>query len=61
MTNAIHDTSVPIGVYPDEFNLILKAINRAIDNKEGYFTENEVQRLLTFKDDFAGIALRHGV
>ena len=51
MTNEIHDTSVKVDVFPDEFNVILKAINRALDN--GDFDEFEKDQLMSFKDDFS--------
>jgi len=57
----VHDTSVKVDVYPDEFLVLLKAINRAIDNKEGYFTDDEVDMLINFKDDFSMDVLAHGV
>jgi hypothetical protein len=61
MTNSIHDTSIKVDVYPDEFKVLLKAINRAIDNKEGCLTDNEVDMLRNFKDDFTALALEHEV
>ena len=53
------NTAVPVDVYCDEFKPLLKLINRALLNSEfiEQFTEDEVDKLYNFKDDFSEIAL----
>ena len=46
-----HDTAVKVDVYPDEFKVILIAINHAIANRDDFFTVEEVEKLRSFKDD----------
>jgi hypothetical protein len=58
-TSAVHDTSIKVPVYCDEFIVLLKAINRAIDSSD--YSQDEVEKLISFKDDFASLALQYGV
>ena len=51
------DTSIPVAVYPDEFKLLLKVINRAID--DDYLNQEELDKLISFKDDFVDVAMEH--
>lgn len=55
-----YDTAIKVDVYADEFKTILKAINRAIADKEN-FTSKEIEDLIVFKDDFATLTLEYGV
>ena len=55
----VHDTSIKVDVYCDEFIVLLKAINRAIDSSD--YSQDEVDKLISFKDDFASLALQYGV
>ena len=54
-------TAVAVEVFPDEFKPVLKLMNRALLNSEfiQQFTEEEVNTLYAFKDDFADIALEY--
>ena len=52
------DAGIPVSVYPDEFKLLLKVINRAIDSD--YLSPEELNQLIAFKDDFAETALEYG-
>lgn len=63
MTNTIHDTSVKVDVYPDEFKPLLKLINRAISNDDvmKYITDDEAAKISVWLDDFQSLALQHGV
>jgi hypothetical protein len=63
MTAAIHDTSVQIDVFPDEFKPILKLINRAISNDDvmKHLTDDEAATISIWLDDFQSLALQHGV
>lgn len=62
MTNEIHDTSIPVSVFPDEFIPLLKIINCAILMPEKFaLTDDELYRIFSFKEDFAELALEHGV
>lgn len=63
MTNAIHDTSVKVDVFPDEFKPLLKLINRAISNDDvmKYMTDDEAAKISMWLDDFQSLALEHGV
>ena len=54
-------TAVKVDVYPDEFKVLLKAINRAIDNKDDLYTKEEVDKLLTFKEDFANDVAEYAI
>jgi hypothetical protein len=58
-TSAVHDTSIKVPVYCDEFIVLLKAINRAIDSSD--YSQDEIDKLISFKDDFATLALQYGV
>ena len=58
-TADVHDTSIKVGVYCDEFIVLLKAINRAIDSSD--YSQDEIDKLINFKDDFASLALQYGV
>jgi hypothetical protein len=57
-TAAVHDTSIKVDVYCDEFKVLLKAINKAIDSSD--YSQDEVDKLISFKDDFATLALQYG-
>jgi hypothetical protein len=62
MTNTIHDTSIPVSVFPDEFMPLLKVINCAIQMPEKFaLTEKELKIIRTFQDDFADEAFEYGV
>ena len=51
------DTSIPVAVYPDELKLLLKVINRALD--ADYLNEEEIDKLVSFKDDFVDVVMEH--
>ena len=55
------DTAVKVDVYPDEFKVLLKAINRAIDNKDDLYSKDEVDKLHSFKDDFVNYVMEYAV
>ena len=63
MTNSIHDTSIKVDVYPDEFKPLLKLINRAISNDDvmQHITDDEAATISMWLDDFQSLALQHGV
>ena len=62
MTEAIHDTSVKIDVFPDEFIPLLKVINCALLMPEKFaLTEKEIETLHNFQVDFTLSAFEHGV
>jgi hypothetical protein len=62
MTTAIHDTSVKVDVFPDEFIPILKVINCALLMPDKFaLTEKEIETLHNFQVDFSLSALQHGV
>jgi hypothetical protein len=63
MTATIHDTSVQIDVFPDEFKPLLKLINRAISNDDvmKHLTDDEAATISMWLDDFQSLALQHGV
>ena len=63
MTTAIHDTSVKVDVFPDEFKPILKLINRAISNDDvmKHLTDDEAATISMWFDVFQSLALQHGV
>jgi hypothetical protein len=53
MTDTIHDTSVQIDVFPDEFKPILKVINCALLMPDKFaLTDKEVETLRDFGVDF---------
>ena len=52
-----HDTAVAVEIYPDEFTLILRALNYALDY--GNLSTEEEERLQLFKDDLADVALEY--
>jgi len=56
----VHDTAIEVGIYADEYKPILKAINRAIEDKVNFSSE-EIESLRIFQDDFATLALEYGV
>jgi hypothetical protein len=61
MTDTIHDTSVKIDVFPDEFIPILKVINRALLMPDKFdLTEKEIETLHNFQVDFSLSALNYG-
>ena len=61
MTNTIHDTSIPVSVFPDEFMPLLKVINCAIQMPEKFaLTEKELNTIITFQDEFADLAFEYG-
>jgi hypothetical protein len=60
MTDTIHDTSVKIDVFPDEFKPILKVINCALIMPDKFdLTEKEIEILHNFQVDFANSALNY--
>ena len=60
MTTAIHDTSVQIDVFPDEFEPILKVLYLALLTPDKfYLTEKEVETLHNFQVDFNLSALEY--
>jgi hypothetical protein len=60
MTATIHDTSVQIDVFPDEFIPILKVINCALLMPDKFaLTEKEIETLHNFQVDFALSALNY--
>ena len=62
MTNEIHDTSIPVSVFPDEFMPLLKIINCAILMPEKFaLTDDELNKIISFQDDFTDLAFEHGV
>ena len=63
MTNSMHDTSIKVDVYPDEFKPLLKLINRAISNDDvtQHITDEEAATISMWLDDFQSLALQHGV
>ena len=52
----VHDTAVKVDVYPDEFKLILKALNRALRDADA-FTKDDRDKLYWFVDYFSDLAL----
>jgi hypothetical protein len=63
MTNVIHDTSVKVDVFPDEFKPLLKLINRAISNDDvmSKITDDEAATISSWLDDFQSLALEHSL
>ena len=60
MTATIVDTSVKVDVFPDEFNPILKVINRALLMPDKFdLTEKEIETLHNFQVDFSDSALNY--
>ena len=60
MTDSIHDTSVKIDVFPDEFIPILKVINCALLMPDKFaLTEREIKALHNFQVDFSNSALNY--
>jgi hypothetical protein len=58
----IHDTSIKVDVFPDEFKPLLKVINEAILHPDKFhLTEDELDKITSFQDDFADLAFEHGV
>lgn len=51
-----HNTAVKVDVYPDEFKLILKALNRALKDTDHFSTEDK-EKLYWFVDYFSDLAL----
>jgi hypothetical protein len=53
---------VNVTVYPEDFQPLLKVINRAIAAPEQFeLTAKELESLQEFQDDFADLALEYGV
>ena len=60
MSETIHDTSVQIDVFPDEFEPILKVLYLALLTPDKfYLTEKEVETLRNFQVDFNLSALEY--
>ena len=60
MTATIHDTSVQVDVFPDEFKPILKVINYALIMPDKFdLTEKEIETLHNFQVDFSNSALNY--
>ena len=55
----IHDVGVSFTVYPDEMRTILKVLNRATAEIE--MTDEELNVLFSFRDDFASLTLEHAI
>jgi hypothetical protein len=55
----VHDTAVKVDVYPDEFRLILKALNRALKDADA-FTKDDRDKLYWFVDYFSDLSLDCG-
>jgi len=51
-------TAIKVDVYPDEFKLVLKALNRALKDTDT-FTTVERESLYAFTDYFQDLALEH--
>ena len=61
MTATIHDTSVKVDVFPDEFIPILKVINCALLMPDKLaLTEKEIKTLRDFGVDFTLSTLEYG-
>lgn len=58
----IHDTSIKVDVYPDEFIPLLKVLNKFMDNNnwEETLTEEEMSKMSSFIDDFKDLTLQYG-
>ena len=62
MTKFVHDTSIPVAVFPDEFMPLLKVINCAIQMPEKFaLTDEELETIRSFQNDFADQAFEYGV
>jgi hypothetical protein len=62
MTNTIHDTSIPVSVFPDEFMPLLKVINCAIQMPEKFaLTDEELKLIRSFQNDFTDLAFEYGI
>ena len=62
MTDSIHDTSVKVDVFPEEFMPLLKVINCAIAMPEKFaLTDDELDKIRSFQNDFADQAFEYGV
>jgi len=59
MSETVHDVGVSFTVYPDEMRTILKVLNRATTEIE--MTDEELNVLFSFRDDFASLALEHAI
>jgi hypothetical protein len=62
--NYVHDVSIKVDVFPDEFLPIMKAINFALFTKD--FTDyviskDDLEKLRDFLDDFSSAALNNAV
>ena len=53
-------TAIKVDVYPDEFKLILKALNRALKDVDS-FTSIERESLYAFTDYFQDLSLEHSI
>ena len=53
-------TAIKVDVYPDEFKLILKALNKAIRDTDTYTLE-EREMLYCFTDYFQDLSLENAV
>jgi len=51
-------TAIKVDVYPDEFKLVLKALNRALKDTDS-FTPIERESLYAFTDYFQDLALEN--
>jgi len=62
MTNAIHDTSIKVDIFPEEFMPLLKVINCAIAMPEKFaLTREELEVIRSFQNDFTDQAFEYGV
>ena len=51
-------TAIKVDVYPDEFKLVFKALNRALKDTDS-FTSTERESLYAFTDYFQDLSLKH--
>jgi hypothetical protein len=65
MTDVVVSLAKAVDVYPDEFKVLLKVINRGLSNNYPYspdewLSNKEIQCLATFQEYFADLALNYG-
>jgi len=62
VTESIHDTSIKVDVFPDEFFPLLKVINTAIADPDRFaLTDEELDKIRSFQNDFTDAAFEYGV
>jgi hypothetical protein len=59
MTNTIHDTSIKVGIYPDEFKPLLKLMQRALCETQvrDALAPDELHKVEHWLNDFQSLAL----